>query len=110
MCSAETLVPLVNAAVLLCHRLCRRLGGSHDFYVDLLKCAYSLALFALAQLHTQLPNDDTFNKAETVKKTISKLQGILKDWVSRTDVIGGLLFGASVKYRSSWKPEAEIKV
>lgn len=107
--SNEALVSMVNAAILLCDGLHVRLDGPREFYIDLLKCSYSLALFALAQLHTQLPDDSGINKAEIIHESLTKLQKILREWVIRSDVIGGSLFGAFAN-PAYWKAETEIKV
>ncbi len=101
----ETVISVVDAAVLLCSRLTPRLTSARKVYIELLKCSYSLVLSALAQV----PDDDGFNREEMVQENLTKLHSSLKAWVANTAVIGGSAFGyhANSIY---WKAEEEIKV
>ncbi len=102
---SEACVSTLDAAVLLCCNLSGRLEAQHDYHIELMKCSYTLALFALSLLHTHVPEDERVQKG----LALQELKNILKVWVARPEVVGGSLFG----YRANqklWKAKAEIKV
>ncbi len=98
---------MVDASLILCRRLTLKLLSGT--FVELLKASFSLVLFAIAKFNTVCPNEEKYSKNEKVAGSLGKLEGYLKGWITDRKVIGGSMFGGSVKPRY-WSAEEEIAV
>ena len=99
---------MVDASLLLFTSLQPQMNSTRKNYVEMLKASISLVLFAAAQLLTVYSKANEQQEAtEKVRTVLHRLQDMLWKWITNSKVIGGSIFGGSVK---SWKAKEEIEV
>ena len=84
-------LPAVTAALHLVTRLFGVLTKSYDHYVNVLIMSVSVVLFSLAKVKP-LVAQRRLEEGE-ISEVFARCEQILKDWVVKSDVIGGSNFG-----------------
>ena len=90
----------VDAAKCLVKNLFGKLTTTLDYYLDVLKTSISLLLAALSHAQVQ-------NLLTSVTDVFGMCEGILWQWVTDSNVIGGSFFGGSIVTRY-WPHRKEL--
>ena len=89
----QPIVASVDAALLLFIRLSAKLTEYSGHYLDMLLMSMTIILLSLSKYVHSVSNA---NK-DKVKEILDKTAHTLREWIIKRDVIGGSLFGGSVK-------------
>lgn len=87
------IVASVDAALLLFTRLSAKLTEYFEHYLEVLVMSMTIILSSLSKYSLSLPDANN----DKIKETLDKTGETLREWIINKDVIGGSLFGGSVK-------------
>ena len=96
----------MDASSLLTQQLLDNLKSS-EHHVKVLQAATSLFLFSISRLNSLCPDNEKPHKDEKIRKAFEELKANYWKWIASSEVIGGSVFGGSVKH---WKGKPELKV
>ena len=111
-CSDAYMSAMVQSSLCLCSKLSKKLESSNEKSVKLLRGAFSCVLCAIENAHTVYEGE--IGEIDR-KRALNALGKTLSGWITCENVIGGSIFGHSVRsywLRSdtSWKGRQELKV
>ena len=114
----EYVSAIANSSFRLCSKLCEKLRSREENQVQVLRSAFSCVLCSMEKACTL--REEKCGKA-VPDKAITKIENLLKDWITDKKVIGGSVFGYTVppegysishftRSYKNWKGKEELKV
>lgn len=93
MSRPQPIVASVDASLLLFTRLTAKLTEYNEHYLDILLMSLTIILSSLSKYVQSVLDADK----SKVKEVMDKTAQTLRKWIIKKDVIGGSLFGGSIK-------------